>query len=904
LATGAYNALGESVQIVTEDFDKYQFVAVAEDGVGEMGVGYQVGGGLSVQSTSILRTILDTVTFDPTGIAFTGSVIADENNTTNYYTLATTDPNLSRLQVIDLIENSPTSVASIGSNISANSNVVTDSILTQVVDVNSSVYSATAVNKAYVYTYAIDVSGSNNHRDIDMKEFVLATEIDDVYPIIREVADITENNLTLVNGSIFSSVTSITKYYVVAFLSSAPSGDVVDVDTIDETSITAFVSSLGVLSGTGYKTLLGATGNNVYYNEDSVAQYAIENISNITVASAFRTLTPTATDGSEMIAITTTGHSFTTCIITEDALSNVSVSIHEPTTQSYNNRSIFYEQDQITPETMTSYTDYAIKNKFLFTYTSSSIKVWRMDTSELVSVHTSTTPSAITSIRSMIDLPHVVYTYNSGGFTQFRILTVDIDTNTIIANTDSVMSSGVQMTAFMLNDHYFIGKSTSHVGVYTFDQINIRFSFMESFDTFTYDSNLYTMSTNYVLSRSKFVGKNKFVMVNTTDKSVFIFQFNGTSWNNVSSSFILYHTDGTSQYISTGNVVHSYDGNYLFIGGNSTFRKGYQTGMFYVYRWNGSEYINTGFIDENNTVYNHFTVDMSVTMDNRLMVLDYAVMSSSGGSLPERSILYGYDFNKDAFDFGSSTIVYYGNPSNTHGPTRIFRFFTDFYSTVFMKQNQSPRILYFREMYDVTDVRPYPPRGWTNGALVTSSSANMNVVESGVGINLINTGYPSTMRSTWTLPASYVTYGVGEYVATTNSSYPNGGHYPAGAFTKLHLSSPCFHSNGTIPSVSSPLIFGIKLPVSIILKRYDTYARNELNMSIKTWKLQASNDNFATEIIDLDSQTGQTIMPAKYNSYDTLTNTTSYNSYRLRITAINSTSCVVSEFELWGIEQP
>jgi hypothetical protein len=75
-------------------------------------------------------------------------------------------------------------------------------------------------------------------------------------------------------------------------------------------------------------------------------------------------------------------------------------------------------------------------------------------------------------------------------------------------------------------------------------------------------------------------------------------------------------------------------------------------------------------------------------------------------------------------------------------------------------------------------------------------------------------------------------------------------------------------------------------------------------MSIKTWKLQASNDNFATEIIDLDSQTGQTIMPAKYNSYDTLTNTTSYNSYRLRITAINSTSCVVSEFELWGIEQP
>jgi hypothetical protein len=130
------------------------------------------GSGLSVQSASILRTILDTVTFDPTGIAFTGSVVADENNTTNYYTLAITDPNLSRLQVVDLIENSSTSFASVGSNISANSNVVTDSILTKIVDVNSNVYSATAVNKAYVYTYAIDESGSNNHRDITRKEFI------------------------------------------------------------------------------------------------------------------------------------------------------------------------------------------------------------------------------------------------------------------------------------------------------------------------------------------------------------------------------------------------------------------------------------------------------------------------------------------------------------------------------------------------------------------------------------------------------------------------------------------------------------------------------------------------------------------------------------------------------------
>jgi hypothetical protein len=221
-----------------------------------------------------------------------------------------------------------------------------------------------------------------------------------------------------------------------------------------------------------------------------------------------------------------------------------------------------------------------------------------------------------------------------------------------------------------------------------------------------------------------------------------------------------------------------------------------------------------------------------------------------------------------------------------------------------MKQNESPRILYFREMYDVTDVRPYPPRGWTNGANVTTGSVNMNVIESGVGINLINTGHPSTMRSTWTLPVSYVTYGAGEYVATTNKSYNNGGHYPAGAFTKLNLSGPCFHTAPITSSDGDPIIFSIKLPVAIILKRYDLYDRNT-NQFIRSWKLQASNDNFVSEIVDLDSQTGQTVKPGKSHSYNTLGNTTYYNSYRLRITAnqTNGDGAIVSEFELWGIEQ-
>jgi hypothetical protein len=143
------------------------------------------------------------------------------------------------------------------------------------------------------------------------------------YATISEVANIAENDLTLVSGSVFSSITSITKYYVVAFVTSAPSGSVVDTSTIDETTIATFITNLGALAVTGYKTLFGATGNNMYYNEDGVAQYEVETIENITVASAFRTLTPTTMDGSEMVDITTTsGYSFDMYTIALDSIGN------------------------------------------------------------------------------------------------------------------------------------------------------------------------------------------------------------------------------------------------------------------------------------------------------------------------------------------------------------------------------------------------------------------------------------------------------------------------------------------------------------------------------------------------------------------------------------------------------
>jgi len=500
----------------------------------------------------------------------------------------------------------------------------------------------------------------------------------------------------------------------------------------------------------------------------------------------------------------------------------------------------------------------------------------------------------------MIDLPHVVYIYIENGFTQFRVFTVDVENDIVIDNPSSVMTSGLNLTSHMINDTYLIGKSSTSIGVYTFNKQTLAYSFVESFDTFTYDGVSYNVS-DYNLSNSKFVGKDKFVMRNNFD--VVIFKFNDTTWNNVFSRFVVYHTDGISQY-PIRRAVHSYNGNYIFVGGYSINRKSYNTGIFYVYRWNGIQYVNTGFIAENDDVYNHFTVEMSVTMDDRLLVLDYSITSSSSGANPEHSELLGYTFNNTSFDFNSATTVYYGDSSSNYS-TRVFTFFTDFYSTVFFKQNQSSRILYFRELYDADEIRPYPSRGWINGAHVTSLTGTINSIE-GDGIVVVNEGHPTTRKSTWTLPESYVSYGAGQYIAKTNKNYNNGGHFPAGAFTKLNRNLPTLVAQST-SSESDPVIFTIILPVNIILKRYDVHSRFYTSATfegIKSWKLQASNDDFVSEIVDLDIQSNQKIPTGKFLTFNIDSNTRIFNSYRLRITA-NETSpfVIVSEFELWGVEQ-
>lgn len=778
--------------------------------------------------------------------------------------------------------------------------------LTKVYDTTNTVYNINAVNQAYVYVSIRENSNNYVLGVANQYEEYLVSYLNTVPRVLINNTEITEvdgvQTSRITDGSLFTSASVIDKYYSFVFLQNEE-GMVGDVE-ITDTLISNFVNS--TYFTTNFNSLV--TNKVVYEDNTDVPKNIVKTITNASVTQAFDDISNL--DSSTYSNINPDLY-YVTVLISVDINNNKKIVYTIPYAITYyNNKSIFHEQDLITPETMTSYTNFAIKHGFLFTYSTTSIKVFRMDTNELVSVHTSTTPSTITSVLSMIDLPHVVYTYNSGGYTQFRILTVDVDNNTIIENTDTLLTSGLTLTSFMLNDKYFIGRTSTTVGVYAFDKTSMSYMFMESFTDFTYNGTSYSVS-NYTLATSKFITKNNmFAMMYSTDKGVVMFKYNGVTWNNVYSRFVLYDTNGVNQYIAPGKVVYSNDGNYVFVGGYSTSRKGHNTGMFYVYRWNGTEYVNAGFIAEKDTVYNHFAVDMSVTMDNRLLVLDYATMSStSGQGLPENSNMYGYTFDKNGFDFNSSTLVYYGNTSSNY-TTRVFNFFTDFYSTVFMKQNESPRILYFREMYNATQIRPYPPRGWINGAHVTGFTPTMNIVESGGVITLVNTGHPTTTKSTWTLPESYVNYGAGQYVATTNKNYNNSGHFPAGAFTKLNQTAPAFHTATIKPSEVDPVIFTISLPTNIIIKRYDIHARHYSTgypESIASWKLQASNDNFVTEIIDLDTQTSQIILSGKFKSYNIINSTAFYKAYRLRITEnqnnASTYSTIISEFELWGIDE-
>jgi hypothetical protein len=214
LVTNVYNATGSSIPIV--EGTNYKFVAVAEDASGERGIGSNVSG-LSVTSASILRTVLDTVTFDSANsnlITFSGSVTADKISLTNYYTIATTNPYLDRYGILSLINQGiPNSMVS--SNIDFDTvHNIDSNVLSNVVDVNSNVFPSSLVNKAYVYTYAIDTSSELKHQDISRKEITLSENSSPIYPTIQSLAyDSLTQKVTLTSSIFNGSDSEVTKVY-------------------------------------------------------------------------------------------------------------------------------------------------------------------------------------------------------------------------------------------------------------------------------------------------------------------------------------------------------------------------------------------------------------------------------------------------------------------------------------------------------------------------------------------------------------------------------------------------------------------------------------------------------------------------------------------------------------------
>jgi len=165
------------------------------------------------------------------------------------------------------------------------------------------------------------------------------------YVNVFDVADPTEQNLTIVDASLFSSHADIEKYYVFAFATGTDDGSAnVSSDLLTGANVSTFVSNYldGNLSE-GYNSMAysPASGNVVMYSSDSVSQYSVKDLLNITLQSAFNTLTPSgaATD----ISNVTVGWTFTPFIIAVDIATRYGLNVlmgppfYMMTVQTFNN---------------------------------------------------------------------------------------------------------------------------------------------------------------------------------------------------------------------------------------------------------------------------------------------------------------------------------------------------------------------------------------------------------------------------------------------------------------------------------------------------------------------------------------------------------------------------------------
>lgn len=103
---------------------------------------------------------------------------------------------------------------------------------------------------------------------------------------------------------------------------------------------------------------------------------------------------------------------------------------------------------------------------------------------------------------------------------------------------------------------------------------------------------------------------------------------------------------------------------------------------------------------------------------------------------------------------------------------------------------------------------------------------------------------------------------------------------------------------------AAPRWIGFNFTSAKTIGQYTVQARNadsnDASYSPNTWQFQAYN---GSSWVTLDSQSGQTFSSNQKRTYNSFTNTNSYNAYRLYVTSINGGAGVlIGELEFMGVD--
>jgi len=108
------------------------------------------------------------------GLILTGEVSADRTNDTTYHVIATTNPNVTNSEIVSIINANTYPTAIISDTVYSGTNIkFTDSILTNVIDINNIVIPSKSVNYTNVYVYA--TFGNEGYDSIVNREILPVT---------------------------------------------------------------------------------------------------------------------------------------------------------------------------------------------------------------------------------------------------------------------------------------------------------------------------------------------------------------------------------------------------------------------------------------------------------------------------------------------------------------------------------------------------------------------------------------------------------------------------------------------------------------------------------------------------------------------------------------------------------